>query len=371
MDKPNTFAYKYPAASPGQGVAGSFDITKMEEQWQKIQEAGERRKVQNRIAQRKYRKNLKRRIEDFERQNLFQNYNAGSTSTSTTSTAPSLSLDSSNAKLSSASDISQASTNDDAIKSQAMVQRTRLISPHSESTTPNQEIGNPMNSTANNWICHSDQVPPSTAHSLFSQSPETTRNYMDRTSQDHTHEQAHFMGMSSLNDYIQANNTLIEDLENNMGSPESNSDDNLQLGCPGDCRPIQRHHSLPLGIESMTNSGSNPLHIAAVRGYTEIVELLVDRGIDINARDSQGWTALHLATERGQHKVVKILLEKGADIFNKLPQNFAMIIYNLIKKAKDKKRDKEAKANSAPVVASTSTPAPAVKGTSGTKSAKW
>ncbi|RDW92653.1 hypothetical protein BP5796_02047 [Coleophoma crateriformis] len=37
-----------------------------------------------------------------------------------------------------------------------------------------------------------------------------------------------------------------------------------------------------------------------------------------------------------------------------------MIIYNLIKKAKDKKRDKEAKTNSAPVVASTSTPAPAI-----------
>ncbi|RDW68582.1 hypothetical protein BP5796_09239 [Coleophoma crateriformis] len=73
MDKSNNFAYKYPAASTSQGVAGSFDITKMEEQWQKIQEAGERRKVQNLLAQRKYRKNLKRRIEDFERQNLFQN----------------------------------------------------------------------------------------------------------------------------------------------------------------------------------------------------------------------------------------------------------------------------------------------------------
>ncbi|RDW92652.1 hypothetical protein BP5796_02046 [Coleophoma crateriformis] len=315
MDKSNNFAYKYPAASTSQGVAGSFDITKMEEQWQKIQEAGERRKVQNRIAQRKYRKNLKRRIEDFERQNLFQNYTAGSTSTST---APSLSLDSSNPKLSSASDIPQASTNDDAIKSQGMVQRSRLITPHSESTTPNREVGNPANSTADSWICHSDQVPPSTAHSLFSQSPETTRHYMDRTSQDHAHGQTNFMGMSSLNDYIQANNTLIEDLENNMGSPESNSDDNLQLGCPGDCKPHQRHHSLPLGFESMANSGSNPLHIAAVRGYTEIAELLIDRGIDINARDSQGWTALHLATERGQHKVVKILLEKGADIFSRI-----------------------------------------------------
>jgi ankyrin repeat protein len=55
-----------------------------------------------------------------------------------------------------------------------------------------------------------------------------------------------------------------------------------------------------------------------MRGYLVIVQMLLEKGIDINTRDSQGWTALHLAAERGQHEVVKLLLDRGADVYARI-----------------------------------------------------
>ncbi len=57
-----------------------------------------------------------------------------------------------------------------------------------------------------------------------------------------------------------------------------------------------------------------PLHLAAECGHREIVELLLDRGADINARANYNRTALHLAAERGHREIVELLLDRGADI---------------------------------------------------------
>ena len=44
------------------------------------------------------------------------------------------------------------------------------------------------------------------------------------------------------------------------------------------------------------------------------VELILVRGIDVNARDEHGEMALHAAAGRGHMEVVKLLLAKGADV---------------------------------------------------------
>lgn len=63
----------------------------------------------------------------------------------------------------------------------------------------------------------------------------------------------------------------------------------------------------------LPNWGDQPLHTAAAAGCGKVVELLLDRGAEINARGNKMMTPLHLAAENGKAGVIKILLQRGAD----------------------------------------------------------
>ncbi|KAI9842014.1 MAG: hypothetical protein M1837_007510 [Sclerophora amabilis] len=56
------------------------------------------------------------------------------------------------------------------------------------------------------------------------------------------------------------------------------------------------------------------LHISAHNGYEMITRMLLERGVDINEKDSAGRTALHLAIRQRHDQVLRLLLERGADI---------------------------------------------------------
>ena len=58
-------------------------------------------------------------------------------------------------------------------------------------------------------------------------------------------------------------------------------------------------------------TGSTPLHIAATK---EVVELLIAKGADVNAKDKYDMTPLHPAAGRGHKEVVELLIAKGADV---------------------------------------------------------
>ncbi len=62
-------------------------------------------------------------------------------------------------------------------------------------------------------------------------------------------------------------------------------------------------------------SNMTPLHHAAEWGpkiCLQLVDLLIESGADINAKDQQGWTALQFAKDRGRKKMIEHLTKLGA-----------------------------------------------------------
>ncbi|MFC1652086.1 ankyrin repeat domain-containing protein [Planctomycetota bacterium] len=56
------------------------------------------------------------------------------------------------------------------------------------------------------------------------------------------------------------------------------------------------------------------LHRAAIRGNSDIAELLLVKGSNVNAKDSSGTTSLHYVSERGHEDLVRLLISKGANV---------------------------------------------------------
>ena len=65
------------------------------------------------------------------------------------------------------------------------------------------------------------------------------------------------------------------------------------------------------GYDYLCN-GMTALHWAASEGHSTVVELLLEASADKHAADDSGSTALHFAATRGHSEVVKLLLEAGA-----------------------------------------------------------
>jgi uncharacterized protein len=80
------------------------------------------------------------------------------------------------------------------------------------------------------------------------------------------------------------------------------------------------------GVERPSNGGTTPLMAAAGVGWQEsisrgrdgdaikAIQLLLDRGADINAANQSGDTALHGATRRGSTAIIQFLVDHGANL---------------------------------------------------------
>ncbi|MEM7572893.1 MAG: ankyrin repeat domain-containing protein [Bacteroidota bacterium] len=71
---------------------------------------------------------------------------------------------------------------------------------------------------------------------------------------------------------------------------------------------------LDAGAKLETSGEAYPvLHAAAEEGQYPIIILLLERGININAIDSEGRTALSYAAEENKNRIIRLLLDRGAD----------------------------------------------------------
>jgi ankyrin repeat protein len=72
-------------------------------------------------------------------------------------------------------------------------------------------------------------------------------------------------------------------------------------------------------VNIIDDDGRTPLNCALKNRHVEVAKLLLDEGADVNIPNNSGWTPLNYASEDGHVEVVKLLLEKGADV--NIPNN--------------------------------------------------
>lgn len=62
-----------------------------------------------------------------------------------------------------------------------------------------------------------------------------------------------------------------------------------------------------------SRTGATALHIAAAKGYSEVLEILLKLpNVEIDATDVDGWTPLHAAAHWAKEKPLRLLASAGA-----------------------------------------------------------
>ncbi len=69
----------------------------------------------------------------------------------------------------------------------------------------------------------------------------------------------------------------------------------------------------PDAVNSVTEEGSTPLHLAVGMNDTELAQLLIQNGANVNAGTGNGYTPLHLAAYVDAGECMRLLLSHGAD----------------------------------------------------------
>ena len=82
----------------------------------------------------------------------------------------------------------------------------------------------------------------------------------------------------------------------------------------GDIEGIKQHLAAGGDVSFRNKNGDTMLNYAAFLGHKEIVELLVENGVEVNAKGLADWTPLHLAAHKNNEQIVQLLIAKGAEM---------------------------------------------------------
>ena len=115
--------------------------------------------------------------------------------------------------------------------------------------------------------------------------------------------------------------TIAVELLMGCGPLQSNAKSLHRAAEEGDIEAVKKH--LAAGANKNVRAGKwrdTPLHRAAFWGYTEVVELLINNEVDVNAKDRYGCTPLHDAAEYSHLEIAEMLINRAPDM-NALDNN--------------------------------------------------
>lgn len=101
-------------------------------------------------------------------------------------------------------------------------------------------------------------------------------------------------------------------LEALIGRPSDAAAALMRAAMTGDTEALKVLINKGLNANARDEYGRTPLIEAAFGGHIEAIELLLNRAADVHAQDNDGWTALMEATSKGHVEAVRILLVNGA-----------------------------------------------------------
>ncbi|XP_033222937.1 aspartate aminotransferase, cytoplasmic-like isoform X2 [Belonocnema kinseyi] len=67
-------------------------------------------------------------------------------------------------------------------------------------------------------------------------------------------------------------------------------------------------------LEFKDHQGAAPIHIAAANGYSSVVKFLLHQKVSIDIEDNDKWQSVHAAACWGHFKVLEMLVQNGADL---------------------------------------------------------
>ena len=79
---------------------------------------------------------------------------------------------------------------------------------------------------------------------------------------------------------------------------------------------------IDVNIPAPNYGKKTPLHIASEHGHSEVANLLVRNKVNVNAPAYENATPLHFAMKYGHLEIVKLLIENGADVNCQMDHNF-------------------------------------------------
>jgi ankyrin repeat protein len=82
----------------------------------------------------------------------------------------------------------------------------------------------------------------------------------------------------------------------------------------GDLAGVQVVLDKGVDVNAKDEFGRTPLHLPSQNGHIEVVELLIAKGADVNAKTKNGDTALHYAVSNDRNEIVELLIAEGADV---------------------------------------------------------
>ena len=89
----------------------------------------------------------------------------------------------------------------------------------------------------------------------------------------------------------------------------------LEASRRGDLETVEAIMKLGADYKNARGEGDwAPLHMAAIEGHDQVVELLLANGADANVRDLENSTPLHYAANKSHLNTTEILLRYGADV---------------------------------------------------------